>query len=218
MLTQFFTIGLMMLFSAMLPGPDFALVTKNTLLYSRRSGIYTSFGIGSAILIHIAYCALGLAFIISNSLILFNIIKYIGAAYLIYLGISTLLAKQPERLVSSDNQTIKTSEISNLASFRQGFLCNLLNPKATLFFLALFTLIIEEETPAYWLMIYTIEMFIIIVAWFCGLALLLSHPRVTALLEKSEKYIAKILGVFYYWVRGCFGCSVTKDASPINAI
>jgi threonine/homoserine/homoserine lactone efflux protein len=75
MLTQFFTIGLLMLLSAMLPGPDFALVTKNSILHSRRAGLFTSLGIGSAILVHITYCVLGLAVIISQSLLLFSVIK-----------------------------------------------------------------------------------------------------------------------------------------------
>lgn len=195
MIAQFFTIGLLMLLSAMLPGPDFALVTKNSLLHSRRSGIFTSIGIGCAILIHITYCALGLAIIISNSLLLFSIIKYIGATYLIYIGVSSLLSKQPNQS-SLSNQSLKKSEISNLTSFRQGFLCNLLNPKATLFFLALFTVIIKPETPAFWIIIYAIEMFFIITAWFCSLTFILSHRYVANILEKAEKYIAKVVGVF----------------------
>src|SRR5437764_750178 len=93
MLTQFFTIGLLMLLSAMLPGPDFALVTKNSILHSRRSGFFTSLGIGTAILIHITYCVLGLGAIISQSVLLFSIIKFIGAIYLLYLGITAILTK-----------------------------------------------------------------------------------------------------------------------------
>jgi RhtB (resistance to homoserine/threonine) family protein len=193
MLTQFVTIGILMLFSVMLPGPDFALVTKNTFLHSRRSGLFTSLGIGAAILVHMTYCALGLAFIIVNSLMLFNIIKYIGSVYLIYLGITSLLSKLPEHCVSP-NREIKKSEISNLISFRQGFFCNLLNPKATLFFLALFTIIIKPGTPNYWVIIYAIEMYFIITAWFCSLTLILSHRRIMGLLTKSEKYISKLSG------------------------
>ena len=131
MITQCVTVGFLTLFSAMLPGPDFAIVTKNTLLHSRRSGIFTSFGIGSAILIHMTYCALGLAIVIYNSIILFNIIKYIGSAYLIYLGITSLLSKVPEKILTKENK-IKKADLSGFISFRQGFLCNLLNPKATL--------------------------------------------------------------------------------------
>lgn len=195
MLAQFFTIGILMLFSAMLPGPDFALVTKNTLLHSRRSGLFTTLGIVSAVLVHITYCALGLAIVIYNSLMLFGIIKYIGAGYLIYLGIHSLLSKQDNHIVSPGRK-IKKSGISNWISYRQGFFCNLLNPKATLFFLAIFTMIIKPETPAFWMAIYAVEMLVIVISWFSCLTLILSHPRVTGLLEKAEKYIAKFLGLF----------------------
>lgn len=195
MLAQFFTIGILMLFSAMLPGPDVALVIKNTLLHSRKSGIFTSFGIVSGVVIHLSYCALGLAIVISHSLFLFGMIKYVGACYLIYLGINSLFSKQPNHLVPSTKK-IKQSGLSNFISFRQGFLCNLLNPKATLFFLALFTMIIKPGTPVFWTVIYAVEMLLIVTAWFCSLTLILSHPRVTRLLEKAEKTIAKLLGVF----------------------
>jgi RhtB (resistance to homoserine/threonine) family protein len=195
MLSQFFTIGFLMLFSAMLPGPDFALVTKNTLMHSRRSGIFTTLGITAAVLIHLSYCALGLALVIAHSAWLFNIIKYLGAAYLIYLGINSLSAKQSSHIVDATHAQ-KKSSISDISSFRQGFLCNILNPKATLFFLALFTMIIKPDTPRMWMMIYLIEMLIIATAWFCTLTFILSHPHVTRLLEKSEKYISKLLGVF----------------------
>lgn len=195
MLTQFFTIGLLMLLTSMLPGPDFALITKNTLLYSRRSGLFTTLGLGCAALIHVSYCAFGLAVIISNSLLLFNTIKYMGACYLIYLGITCLLSKHSDQLIPT-KKDIKTIAKSNLVSFRQGFFCNLLNPKASLFFLALFTVIIKPKTPIFWLFIYAMEIFFIITLWFSGLVLILSHPRITRLLKKAEKYITKILGGF----------------------
>lgn len=75
MVSLFFTIGFLMLFAVMLPGPDFALVTKNTLLHSRRAGVFTTLGIGTANLIHMTYCSLGLAIVIANSLFLFSVIK-----------------------------------------------------------------------------------------------------------------------------------------------
>ena len=195
MISQFFTIGLLLLFAVMLPGPDFAMVTKNTLFHSRRAGVFTTLGIGVSNLIHMTYCSLGLAMVIANSLVLFSIIKYIGAAYLIYLGVNSLLAKTPEHLMPNNKQ-LKKSTQSDWASFHQGFLCNLLNPKATLFFLALFTTIIKPNISNYWLIIFVIEMFFIVTLWFLSLTFILSHPRVTSVLEKAEKYIAKVLGVF----------------------
>lgn len=194
MIAQFFTIAILMLLSAMLPGPDFALVTKNTISHSRRAGIITSLGIASACLVHITYCVLGLALVISQSILAFNVIKYLGAAYLIYIGIQSLLAKVGT--ISSPQKTGHKTVMKDFTAFRQGFLCNLLNPKATLFFLALFTVIIKPETPRYWEIIYGFEMFCIITAWFCSLTLLLSHRHVMRLLDKAEKHITRFLGVF----------------------
>ncbi len=195
MITQFFSIGIVVLFGAMLPGPDFVIVTKNSLLYSRQSGYFTSFGVGAAILVHMTYCLCGLAFVISNSLLLFGFIKYIGASYLIYLGINSLFFKQSKGFLSS-NKKIQKKEISNFTSFRQGFLCNLLNPKATLFFLSLFTVIIKPGTSFSWMSIYALEVFFISTAWFCVLTAILSHSYIKHVLEKAEKYIAKLLGAF----------------------
>jgi RhtB (resistance to homoserine/threonine) family protein len=194
---QFITIGVLMLLSAMLPGPDFALVAKNTVLHSRRAGLFTSLGVGSAILIHITYCALGLALVISESLLLFSIIKYVGAVYLIYLGITSLLSKTVTTSINAHGAGVTKTRLSGFTAFRQGFLCNLLNPKATLFFLALFTVIIKPGTPGMWVLIYALEMFVILTGWFCCLTLILSHPRVLRGLNRVEKYIAKVLGVFF---------------------
>jgi len=195
MFAQALTIGLLMLLSAMLPGPDFAIVTKNTVLHSRRSGLFTALGVACACLIHMSYCIMGVAIIISQSLLLFSIIKYIGAAYLIYLGVSSLLSKQPAPIPTETEVLSKTS-LSDKKSFRQGLFTNILNPKATLFFLALFTVIIKPETPRWWEILYAAEMFLIILAWFCSLSLFLSHPAVMQVLNKAEKHISKVLGVF----------------------
>jgi RhtB (resistance to homoserine/threonine) family protein len=195
MFAQFFTVGLVVLFGAMLPGPDFAIVTKNSLFHSRRSGLFTSLGVASAIVIHMSYCLLGLALVISESLFFFNLIKYVGAVYLVFLGLQSLFSKQPGTLALPDKKTTH-SELSAGRSFWQGFLTNLLNPKATLFFLALFTVLIKPDTSFAWELTYAIEIPLIALLWFCSLTYILSHPRVKGLLEKAEKYIAKLLGVF----------------------
>lgn len=194
MIAQFFSIAIITLLGAMLPGPDFAIVTQNALFHSRKSGYFTALGVGAAILIHMTYCVFGLALVISSSPLLFNLIKYVGASYLIYLGICSLRSKQSKHVTSSDKH-IKKSSISNFSSFKQGFLCNLLNPKATLFFLSLFTVVIKPNTPIYWEIIYAIEIFFIAITWFCTLTIILSHPYIKTGLEKSEKFISKLLGV-----------------------
>lgn len=194
MIAQFFSIALIALLGAMLPGPDFAIVSRNSLFYSRQLGYFTALGVGAAILIHMCYCVLGVAVIIANSILLFSFIKYAGAVYLIYLGINALFSKQANNIFPAEQtQQIK---MSKFISFRQGFLCNLLNPKATLFFLSLFTVVIKPNTPMSWQVVYAMEICIIAVTWFCSLTIILSHPYIKGLLEKSEAYIAKFLGVF----------------------
>jgi RhtB (resistance to homoserine/threonine) family protein len=194
MFSQLFSIGFLILLSAMLPGPDFAMVTKNTIAHSRRAGFFTSLGIGCAVLVHMSYCLLGLAIVISRSLLLFNLVKYVGAAYLIYLGVSALRSGKTVRV--GGDVGLGRQDIPVLLALRQGFFCNLLNPKATLFFLALFTVVIKPETPLVWQFGIAAEIFVIVILWFCGLTLLLSHPTVARGLEKAERYISKVLGVF----------------------
>lgn len=193
MITQFFSIAIIALLGAMLPGPDFAIVTKNSLFYSKKAGFLTAFGVGAAILVHMSYCVLGLAIVISRSLFLFNLIKYVGACYLIYLGVKSLQFKEEKIFLSSHQNDTRQSHFE---SFKQGFLCNLLNPKATLFFLSLFTVLIKPTTPLTWQIIFAIEIFSTAVIWFCCLTFILSHPSIKNFLQKIEKYIAKILGLF----------------------
>src|SRR5829696_6413293 len=118
---EFFSISVLIMLAAISPGPDFAMVTKNSLLYSRRTGIYTALGVSVSLLIHAVYCIFGLALIISQSLLAFSIIKYLGAAYLIYIGIKSLWAKR--ETVQLEDKQLKKS-LSALSAFYQGLLCN----------------------------------------------------------------------------------------------
>ena len=103
---EFLSISLLILLAAISPGPDFAMVTKNSLLYSRKHGVYCALGISMSLLIHTVYCVLGLAVIISKSLLAFTVIKYLGAAYLTYIGVKSLLAKR-EQITPDSKQSGK---------------------------------------------------------------------------------------------------------------
>lgn len=189
------SIALLNLLAAMTPGPDFAIVTKNTLQHSRRIGIITALGVSIAILIHITYCSLGLAVLISKSTTIFNIIKIIGGCYLIYLGINALKeSKISFTLVPAD---IKHNQkrITGKQAFIQGFLTNLLNPKAAIFFLALFTMIVHSGVSWFTLKL-AVTLFITVFTWFSSLTLILSHKKVTEKLQRSQRAIICAMGVF----------------------
>ena len=193
-MTHFFSIGIIALFAAMLPGPDFAIVTRNNLLYSKQAGLYTTLGIASAIIIHMTYCLLGIAVIISQSIVAFSMIKYLGGAYLIYIGIKTLISKSNNNAMTNANAPMQQKQMARFTAWRQGFLCNLLNPKATLFFLAVFTVMVSPQTPLYIQLGYATEMVLASLVWFTTLTFILTHPIITHYLNKTQRYISKILG------------------------
>jgi RhtB (resistance to homoserine/threonine) family protein len=193
--TQLFSIGFAILLSAMLPGQDFALVVKNTMTASRRIGLYTSLGIASGLLVHVSYCVLGLAVVIAQSDILFNVMKYAGAAYLLYLGVTTLFGPATAQTDGAELEVRVRGQLTPWKVFRQGFVCNVLNPKATLFFLALFTMVVGAQTPGWMLFVIGLEVLLIPLLWFSTLTIILSHPKVYGLLSRAEGVITKLLGV-----------------------
>ncbi len=194
--SHFISLGIIMLLGAMSPGPDFAVVVKNTLTHSRRAGIFTAFGITAAICVHMTYCVLGFAAIIRESVLLFQAIQYIGAAYLAYLGFMILKAKSvsfsPKELTEKN---IKITSMSGFSAFKQGFICNLLNPKATLFFLTLFSVITSDELSLSLSLGYALEIILITIIWFSLLAFLLTHSAIQPFLDKARNGIEKTLGV-----------------------
>jgi len=124
------------------PGPDFLLVTKNSLTLPRRQALATAFGIVVGCLVHATYCILGLALVITKSVLLFSLIRYLGACYLIYLGIKCLFSKASR----AEIQQGKARRIlSTRAAFLEGFLCNVLNPKLAVFLLSMFTQFISLD-------------------------------------------------------------------------
>jgi len=203
-ITEFITVAIVHALAVMSPGPDFAMVTRNSLLYTRRTGILTALGISLGIAVHVAYCLLGIGLVISRSILAFSIVKYLGAAYLIYIGYQSLQASRLDSKSESNapQADTPTHEMATMASIRTGFLTNLLNPKATLFFLALFTQVIDPNTPKHIQALYGIEMMIITFVWFMLLALFFSNNtirkrilRVQHLIERATGLVFILLGI-----------------------
>jgi len=191
-LNELLVVILAMIVAVVSPGPDFAMVLKQSVSYGRKASVYTSIGIGLGISVHVIYTILGIGFIISKSIVLFNIIKYLGAAYLIYLGYKSLKSSG-FKLESQEEKTVE--QISNKKSFVLGFLCNALNPKATLFFVSLFTVIISIDTPIYVQSIYGLICIFITMIWFVFLSLVLSQSKVREFFNNFGKWFEKTVGV-----------------------
>ena len=185
------TVALLNLFAAISPGPDFLMTVKNSLKYSRRSGIYTGIGIGLGISVHIFYCAAGIGYIISKSVLIFTVIKFIGAAYLIYMGITSILAKKSKIEVT---ETKQLKDLTPGQSLRIGFITNVFNPKATLFFLGLFTFVINHNTPLHIVVIIAVIMVITAMVWFTVVSVFFTQKHIRNGFMKIETIMNKVFG------------------------
>jgi RhtB (resistance to homoserine/threonine) family protein len=186
------TVAVIHLLAVISPGPDFMMITRNSLIYSRRTGLYSSIGLGLGILVHVTYSLIGLGYIISKSILLFSLIKYLGAAYLIYIGYKSLTSKAR---FSEQNGSTQKKDISKLEAIKIGFLTNVLNPKATLFFLSLFTIIVTPQTPFAIKLFMGIEMSAVTIIWFAFVAYLFSHQFVTRRIHKIQHLAEKFIGI-----------------------
>ncbi|WP_108061402.1 LysE family translocator [Poseidonibacter lekithochrous] len=189
---EFLIVAFAMFVALLSPGPDFAMVLKQSVTQGRKASIYSSIGIGLGISVHVVYTILGIGLIISKSIVLFSIVKFLGAFYLIYIGYKSLKSSGFE-LQADQTNTVK--QVSNKKSFMMGFLCNALNPKATLFFLSLFTVIISIDTPIYIQSIYGVFCIFATMAWFTFLSLVLSQDRVRRFFNNFGKWFDRTVGV-----------------------
>ena len=186
------TIGLIHLVALVSPGPDFVVSCRNTLMYSRSIGIYTAVGFGLGICVHISYAGFGLSWLISNNELIFTIIQYLGAFYLMLIGFQSLRSFQSQ--ISQETVTV-SSRISPFRAIRIGFITNVLNPKATLFFLSLFSTMLDPTVGELTLVVISVLLVVTTIFWFSLVALLISHPHFTAVLKRYEKTVHH-----FFWV------------------
>ncbi len=177
------------------PGPDLVMAVRNSLSYGRLIGFWTALGFGLSIVIHVTYTSLGLAVLISQSVIAFTLIKAIGACYLIYMGIKALRSNGMKTL-HVNGQPSKQS-ISAFKALTQGFITNLLNPKATLFFLALFSQFIRPEDPAWIYIVYGSVCFSLVVIWFSLVSIFLTVPSVRNKFLMISKWVDRVCGTLF---------------------
>ena len=195
------------LLAAASPGPDFVLVSQQTLAKGRRTGLICSLGITLGLAIHITYSVLGLATVIAHSQPLLTAIKWLGGSYLIYLGWQGIQAKpkktsdltvaiNSDAIDSDTDISIKKASIdtsSTASILRRGFFCNVFNPKAPVYFVAIFTLVLSPDIPLWQLAIYGVWMMVLQMAWFSTVVMLLSIPAIHRRFQRFEHWIDRVL-------------------------
>ena len=188
---QFISIATIHFFAVVSPGPDFIIIVRQSISHGRRSALMTSLGIGIGILMHITLCIFGLGMIIKESDLLFKVIQIIGSLYLAYLGIVSIKSRNS----STKSKYNDEFNFNAFESFKLGFLTNVLNPKATLFFLSLYVLIISNNTPIQFQILFGLWMSFATGLWFAFLSLILTNESILAKIEFMSIKIQRLTGV-----------------------
>ena len=184
-------------FAIVSPGADLAMVIRQSLVHGRRAAIVTSFGIGASLMFHVSYTILGLGLIISQSIYLFNIVKWCGVAYLVYIGVKALRAGRTELAVDPADAAEARERQSAARAFGLGFLANALNPKAVFFFLSIFSTVVHAHTPVTVKFGYGLVMATCLIGWFVGVSLFMTTPRMRAAFSRMSQWIDRASGVVF---------------------
>ena len=189
-IAEIIAVSTIAIFMAVLPGADFVMVTRTSIYNGRLAGLYMSLGMCLSVCIHASYSIAGLAVVIANSAWLFSTIKYLGAAYLIYIAWQLLTTRES---LNSDQNALMT-EMSPFIALRLGFTCNILNPKTSIFFLSIFTQVVSVDTPLIMQISYGLIIMLAHFIWYSGIALLLSHPQILPRFNRQKQKIDKVAG------------------------
>jgi threonine/homoserine/homoserine lactone efflux protein len=176
----------------MSPGPDFAIVTRQSLAYGRAAGVWTAAGIGSGILFHVAYGLFGLSWLMRTWPWALSLIALAGAAFLLWMGIKALRAQPMGETGDAAGQAAPGGW---KRSFATGLATNVLNPKATLFFVALFSAVVSGPMSTTLMLALAAWLPLATFAWFATVALLLSHAGLRRTLRRHAHRIDHAMGL-----------------------
>ena len=177
---------------ALSPGPSLAIVIKNTLAGGTPQGYATAISHGLGVALYAAITATGIAVIIVQSPLIFSIIQYSGAVFLLYLGIKSLLSKKVNHVFSDEDEQEKI----RVNGWRDGFLIAFLNPKLAIFFLALFSQFLTGDASNEQKVIMTATVGSIDALWYCLVTFTLSRGNIINKLRANSHIVDKVTGSF----------------------
>jgi len=166
------------------PGPDLLYIISKTIAQGRKIGFASSLGVSSGALVHVFAAALGLSAILATSAIAFSIVKYFGAAYLVYLGIKSLMSKG----TTFDSADEKEEEFTPWQAFRQGVLVDVLNPKVAIFFMAFLPQFIRPEMGSTSAQLIGLGILVILIAIVIEFAIVLTAAQTTNFFRSNRKF------------------------------
>lgn len=178
-----------------IPGPATLLTVARATASGTRVGIATGAGITAGDIIHTLLAAVGISAIIATSAVLFSIIKYMGAAYLIYLGIKAIIEKSPPSLGGTGQMPITAPQ-----AFRQAILAEMLNPKTALFFLAFLPQFVKPENGSVVVQLTILGVLFAFIGFFSTIVFAVSAGSLGNFLRRNPKVLkwqGKVVGSIY---------------------
>lgn len=188
-MTELIAVALITILATISPGPDFAMVTRNSYLHGRNAGLLAALGIALGVQVHVFYTMFGVALVIAHSPALFTAIKITGALYLIVIGWKTFANKS--RLAIDLREEGAASPLNMLGN---GFLTNALNPKTTMFVVSTYTQVVWPGTPLSTQFGYGLFMSFTHFFWFGMVALFFSRQVFRARMVHHQGVIDKSIG------------------------
>jgi RhtB (resistance to homoserine/threonine) family protein len=179
------------------PGPDMALVIARSTRDGTRAGTLAALGIGAGAFVHIAAAAVGLSALILTSALAFSILKWLGALYLIYLGIQMLRSSREDAGHAPALPHPHSTAFGN--AFLQGVLTNMLNPKVAMFFLAFLPQFVDPSTPSKTTAFITLGLLFNAMgtAWNIAVAWLAGRLIVSTATRRLKQWLERVIGVLF---------------------
>ena len=198
---QFAKVAVAHILAVASPGPDFAMVVRQSISHGRRAAVWTAVGVGSAILVHVAYALLGIGILLRTSPVAFTTVKFAGAAYLAWIGAKALMSRPRSEMADTPERAraeiAKSAEPSAGAAWTSGFLTNIFNPKATLFFVAIFASLIDPATPKVVQGAYGVWMAATTMGWFALVGFFFTRENVRSAFLRGGHWIDRAMGVVF---------------------
>lgn len=178
------------------PGPDMIYLLSRTIAQGKKAGFAAALGINLGGYVHLLAAVLGISAIIATSTIAFTVLKYCGAAYLIYIGIKAITSNSSPTIYESDNKI----QLSIKAIFWQGFISDVLNPKVAIFFISLLPQFIQADNSSTFEQLIILGITVNIIALLINLVLVWISHSVSNNLRQSSRFsniLNNIMGMVF---------------------
>tara|TARA_Y100000590_G_scaffold81318_1_gene90389 strand:+ start:1568 stop:2200 length:633 start_codon:yes stop_codon:yes gene_type:complete len=195
-MTIFLTVATLHLFAVASPGPDFILISRQSFRYGREVSIWTSFGIAIGILFHAGLSIAGLSILLKQQPDIFWYMKIVASIYIAYLGFVSLFSTSYIQTEGS----MQVQRVRVLKSIITGLLTNLLNPKALIFFITVFTIVIDNQISLSLKLLLGIYMSAATFLWFSFVSVLLTNKTTILRFRKVIPWVERTTGLMLLFI------------------